>query len=386
MINNRSEHQTSTDPKIALAHHWLVGMRGGEKVLEQFDLLFPRAPIYTLVADPANISERLRQHPIQQSPLGGIHRVARHYKKLLPLFPAALDRLRVSEEARVLLSSDASVTKGLRYHPATAHVCYCHSPARYLWGMEETYLRHTASMNALGRTVFRSVVPYVRRFDYEAAQRVDHFIANSRFVQQRIQDCYGRSATVIHPPVAVHDFQWQRPAEDFYLIVSELVPYKRIDLAVDAFNALGKKLVVIGAGSELAALRARAKPNVVFLGRQPFDVLKDHYERCRALIFPGIEDFGITPLEAQAAGRPVIAYGEGGALETVRANETGRFFVRQTVADLEEAVVEFENQWFEPADCRRNAERFAPEHFRAQLKRFLADKVPDVFQAYPWPC
>ena len=155
---------------------------------------------------------------------------------------------------------------------------------------------------------------------------------------------------------------------------------------MDAFNALGKKLVVIGAGSELAALRARARPNVVFLGRQPFEVLKNHYERCRALIFPGVEDFGITPLEAQAAGRPVIAYGEGGALETVLPNETGRFFVRQTVADLEEAVVEFENQWFEPADCRRNAERFAPEHFRAQMKRFLTAKVPGVFQDYPWPC
>ena len=372
MINHHPQHQGSTDQKIALAHHWLVGMRGGEKVLEQFDLLFPRAPIYTLVADPKNISERLRQHPIQQSPLGGLQSAARYYKKLLPLFPAAFDRLRVSEEARLLLSSDASVTKGLRYNRATPHVCYCHSPARYLWGMEETYLRHTAGMNALGRTVFRSVVPYVRRFDYEAAQRVDHFIANSRFVQQRIQDCYGRNADVIHPPVAVDDFQWQRPVE--------------VLRAVDAFNALGKKLVVIGSGSELAALRARARPNVVFLGRQPFDVLKDHYERCRALIFPGVEDFGITPLEAQAAGRPVIAYGEGGALETVLPNETGRFFVRQTVTDLEETVVEFENQSFEPADCRRNAERFAPEHFRAQLKRFLADKVPAVFRDYQWPC
>ena len=378
--------QHAVSNEIALAHHWLVGMRGGEKVLEQFDLLFPHAPIYTLIANPANLTPELRRHPIHESPLRGFPGVARHYKKLLPLFPRAFQGLKVSDQTRFLLSSDASVTKGLRYGRDVPHVCYCHSLARYLWGMQETYLRHTAGMNVASRALFRSVVPYVRRFDYEGAQRVDHFIANSRFVRQRIRDCYQRDATVIHPPVSVEDFRWDRPAEDFYLAVSELVPYKRIDLAVDAFNVSGKKLVIIGAGSELASLQARAKPNVVFLGRQPFPVLKDHYERCRALIFPGIEDFGITPLEAQAAGRPVIAFGEGGALETVIANETGRFFSRQTAADLAEAVADFENQWFVPEDCRRNAERFAPAHFRAQIKRFLEDKVPAVFVGYSWPC
>ena len=371
---------------IALAHHWLVGMRGGEKVLEQFDILFPRAPIYTLIANRANLTDELRRHEIHESSLRRLPGAAKHYKKLLPLFPRAFNGLKVSSKTRFLLSSDASTTKGLRYDPSIPHVCYCHSPARYLWGMQETYLQHAAGMNAASRALFRSVVPFVRMFDYEGAQRVDHFIANSRFVQQRIRDCYNREATVIHPPVSVDDFRWDREAEDFYLIVSELVPYKRVDLAVDAFNALGKKLVIIGGGSELASLQQRAKPNIVFLGRQPFPILKDHYERCHALIFPGIEDFGITPLEAQAAGRPVIAYGEGGALETVIANQTGRFFYNHTADELARAVSEFENQWFEPEVCRRNAERFSPAHFRAQMKNFLETKVPEVFAGYPWPC
>ena len=361
-------------------------MRGGEKVLEHFDRLFPEAPIYTLVATPENLTPELRRHRIHESALSILPGAARHYKKMLPLFPPAFHGLRVSGTTRFLLSSDASVTKGLHYDPAIPHVCYCHSPARYLWGMQETYLRHTAGLNAPGRALFKSVVPYVRRFDHQGAQRVSHFIANSRFVQERIRASYGREAAVIHPPVAIDDFRWDRPVEDFYLVVSELVPYKRIDLAVDAFNALGKKLVIIGGGSEMATLQSRAKPNIVFLGRQPFSVLKAHYERCRALIFPGIEDFGITPLEAQAAGRPVIAYGEGGALETVVANVTGRFFHAQTVEAMTEAVDESENQWFDPDACRRNAEQFSPERFRAQIKTFLEEKVPEVFTGYSWPC
>jgi glycosyltransferase involved in cell wall biosynthesis len=382
----RAQRQDSSGNQIALAHHWLVGMRGGEKVLEHFDRLFPAAPIYTLVAQPENLTPELRRHRIHESALRILPGVEKHYKKLLPLFPPAFHGLRVSSSTRFLLSSDASVAKGLQYDPAIPHVCYCHSPARYLWGMQETYLQHTAGLNGPGRAVFRSVVPYVRRFDYQGAQRVTHFIANSRFVQERIRASYDREATVIHPPVAIDDFRWDRANEDFYLVVSELVPYKRIDLAVDAFNASGKKLVVIGGGSELAMLQSRAKANISFLGRQPFSVLKDHYERCRALIFPGIEDFGITPLEAQAAGRPVIAYGEGGALETVVSNVTGRFFHAQTVEALAEAVDESENQWFDPDACRRNAERFSPQRFRTQIKAFLEEKLPEVFAGYSWPC
>jgi glycosyltransferase involved in cell wall biosynthesis len=312
---------------------------------------------------------------------------AQHYKKLLPLFPVAFRNLQVKDSPGLLLSSDASVTKGLSYDPDVAHVCYCHSPPRYLWGMQQTYLQHTAGMGAMQRTAFKSIAPYVRRFDYEAAQRVTHFIANSRFVQRRIRACYGREAKVIHPPVEVAAFDYTQAPGDFYLMVSELVPYKRVDIAVDAFNKMGKKLVIIGAGPELESLKARAKSNITFLGRQPFSVLKQHYESCRAFIFPGIEDFGITPLEAQAAGRPVIAYRAGGALESVIDGQTGFFFDEQNPQSLADAVIAYERNadTIYAETCRENAERFAPEHFRAQLKRFLRSKLPDLFSNYAWP-
>jgi glycosyltransferase involved in cell wall biosynthesis len=373
--------------EVALAHHWLVQMRGGEKVLEQFGALFPSAPIYTLVARKEKLSAALQRHPLHVSPLGRLPQADRHYKKLLPFFPAALERLRIPGRPRLLLTSDAAVMKGLRYDPGVPHVCYCHSPPRYLWDMQETYLRHTAGLNAAGRVAFKAVVPHVRNFDYQAAQRVDHFIANSRFVAERIQKCYGRSAAVIHPPVNLGEFRHDRDREDYYLIVSELVPYKRVDLAVDAFNQLGKKLVIIGTGSELAALKARARPNIAFLERQPSFVLGYHFERCRAFILPGFEDFGITPLEAQAAGAPVIAFGEGGALETILDGKTGRFFREQTPQSLAETITSFERErhLFSPVVARRQAEHFSPERFRREIKSFLLGRYPQLISNYAWP-
>ncbi len=299
----------SAPSRTALAHHWLVGMRGGEKVLEQLCLLFPGAPIYTLVSNRAKLSDLIRSHPIRESFLQRLPGGPRRYKSLLPLFPLAIAGLRVDREVDFLFSTDASVIKGLGY--TGPHVCYCHSPPRYLWEMQETYLRQTGGLGMVGRAVFRAVTPYVREFDRAAARRVTHFIANSQFVRQRIQSSYGRDSAVIHPPVDVDAFRPDRPAEDFYLIVTELVAYKRVDLAVDAFNSLGKRLVILGDGPEGAALRARAKPNIEFLGRQPLETLRDRFERCRAFIYPQIEDFGITALEAQAAGRPVIALPPG---------------------------------------------------------------------------
>jgi len=373
--------------EVALAHHWLVGMRGGEKVLEQIAGLFPAAPIYTLIADREKLSAELRGHRICESPLRHLPGAARHYKKMLPLFPVAFRGLRVGGSPGLLISSDASVAKGLSYEAGVPHFCYCHSPPRYLWAMQETYLQHTAGLGAAQRAVFKSISPYLRRFDYEAAQRVTCFIANSQFVRERIRECYGREAEVIHPPVDLEAFECGGKPGDFHLIVSELTPYKRVDIAVDAFNSLGRKLVVIGAGSELAGLQARAKSNITFLGRQPFPVLKQHYEACRAFIFPGIEDFGITPLEAQAAGRPVIAYREGGVLETVIDGRTGIFFDQQTPEALAEAVDRFEKEagQFSAEACRENAARFAPGNFRRQLKRFLEERLPGVFADYQWP-
>lgn len=373
--------------EVALAHHWLVQMRGGEKVLEEFSTLFPSAPIYTLVANEKKMSAGLLRHSLHDSPLGRMPNADRHYKKMLPLFPAAARQLRVQGRPHLLLTSDASVIKGLNYDPDIPHVCYCHSPPRYLWGMEETYLNHSAGLNLAERLAFKVVVPHVRKFDYQAAQRVDHFIANSHFVADRIQKCYGKRPTVIHPPVNLSDFCHDREREDFYLIVSELVPYKRVDLAVDAFNQLGKKLVIIGAGSELESLKARAKPNIAFLGRQPLFVLKQHFEHCRAFIMPGVEDFGITPLEAQAAGSPVIAYGEGGALETVIDGVTGRFFTEQTPQSLAGTIASFEAELdrYSPAMARIQAAKFSPERFRNEIKSFLREKFPHLFSDYFWP-
>jgi glycosyltransferase involved in cell wall biosynthesis len=245
--------------------------------------------------------------------------------------------------------------------------------------MQQTYLKQTRGLGLIGSAVFRAVTPYVREFDRRAAGRVTHFIANSRFVQQRIESAYGRESEVIYPPVDVASFEPARSAEDFYLIVTELVAYKRVDLAIDAFNLLGKRLVVIGDGPEAPALRACAKPNVEFLGRAPFPVLRDHFERCRAFIHPQIEDFGITAVEAQAAGRPVIAYRQGGALETVVDGRTGLFFDEQTPASLAACVERFEQQTWAAAACRENSERFRPESFRAAIRSFLTAMFPTLF-------
>jgi glycosyltransferase involved in cell wall biosynthesis len=368
--------------RVALAHHWLVGMRGGEKVLEEISLLFPAAPIYTLLAQPDQLSARLRGHPLHSSPLQYLPGAARHYRKMLPLFPAAISALKVPSPVDLILSSDASVIKGLSYPPGTPHVCYCHSPPRYLWDLQDDYAQSAEAGGGVGRALFRATVPRVREFDRQAAARVTHFIANSAFVRDRIHHCYGRDAEVIHPPVALDEFAVaDRPPDDFYLIVSQLTPYKRVDIAIDAFNRLGRRLVIIGDGSERRRLEARAGKNIVLRGAQPAPVLQDHYRRCRALVFPGIEDFGIVPLEAQASGRPVIAYGKGGALETVVPGVTGLFFTGQTPDHLLEAVEKFETEpdRYNPGACRRQAEKFSPDRFRIALTTFLAKALPTLW-------
>jgi glycosyltransferase involved in cell wall biosynthesis len=363
--------------KLALAHHWLVNMRGGEKVLEQFCALFPEAAIYTLVHNRRRLSATLRGRRIVGSLLQRPRLLRDNYKRLLPFHPAAVARLSVDREADFVLSSDAALVKGLKVPRDVPHVCYCHSPPRYVWEMADTY---TQRLSPLKRALFQSVLPRIKRFDYAAAQRTTRFVANSNFVAARIRKYYQRDAAVVHPPVNVDDFDCGRRREDYYLVVSELVPYKRVDLAVEAFTKLGKRLVVIGDGSESKSLRASAGPQVRFLGRQPFDVLRQHYQRCRGFVFPGIEDFGITPLEAQAAGSPVIALGQGGALETVVDGETGLFFREQTVDGLAEAVLQSERQEFCPHRCRDNAERFRPAVFRRRMMTFLRQEFP----AYGW--
>ena len=356
---------------IALAHHWMVSMRGGERVLEQICELYPNAPIYTLFSDPENLDKSITSHPIHSSVLNRIPGARTRHQTYLPLYPLASKLLKVSPATDVLISSDASVIKGISVPVHVKHICYCHSPPRYLWDMTDVYAN---DMTWMKRTIFRTLVPHLRKFDQSAACNVHHFIANSRFVADRIKLFYNRVAAVIHPPASVEHFDNCRPREDFYLIVAQLVPYKRVDLAVQAFNRSGHKLVVIGEGSQFKQLRAAAGNNVQLLGKQPFSVLKDHYERCKAFVFPGIEDFGITAVEAQAAGAPVIAVRSGGSLDTVLENQTGVFFDEQNVDSLIDAINRFEQNadQYSAEACRTNAMKFTNEVFRTRFAEFIS--------------
>jgi len=361
---------------IHIVHHWLVGMRGGEKVLEEFALLFPDAPIATLVARPERLSPGLTSHRIVTSILqwaGGV----KFYKQMMPIFPWVIPLLKAGRPGGLVISSDASVIKGVSIPEGVTHVCYCHSPPRYLWDLQKTYEEQSDGMGFMAKWVFRISVPIVREFDRKAAQRVDYFIANSRFVQERIRTCYGRESEVIYPPVDVESFDPSRPREDFYLLVSELTPYKRVDLAIEAFRDFPGRLIIIGDGPEGKRLRSLAPPNVTLMGRQPFAVLKNHFERCKAFLNPQIEDFGMTAVEAQAAGAPVIAFRKGGALETVVEGKTGIFFEEQTPESMREALEYFEKRnKLKSTDCREHAEKFSPKRFRKEIMVFLRTKLP----------
>ncbi|MBC2606269.1 glycosyltransferase [Pelagicoccus albus] len=358
---------------IALAHHWLTGIRGGEKVLEQFCRIYPDSEISTLVNDIDDSPDWLEKRRIRTSMLQVIPRARKLFKAMLPLFPFAIGlTLKTRKDVSLVLSTDASLIKGLRTPKDAIHVCYCHSPPRYLWDMQDTYLQQSSELGFFSRCIFKLITPYLKAFDRRASLRVTHFVANSKFVAERIRRCYGRESKVIYPPVSFDEFRYEDDKDDFYLVVSELVPYKRIDIAVEAFNRSGKKLVVIGDGSERARLQAMAKENVTFMGRQPFSSLVDHYARAKAFIFPGIEDFGITPLEAQASGTPVVAFGKGGALETVIDGKTGTFFHEQTSESLRQAVQDFEaSDSIQAEDCRANAALFGEERFREEIASFV---------------
>jgi glycosyltransferase involved in cell wall biosynthesis len=363
----------SRPPGTVLLHHWLVTMRGGEKVLQELAAMFPAAPIHTLVARPDRLAPDLRARHIVPSLLQRVPGAATHHTRMLPLFPWAVRSIRIGRGTGLVVCSDAAVIKGAPVPPGAKMVCYCHSPPRYLWDLREQYARQATDLGVLGRLVFRAVSPLVRNFDKAASRRVDVFVANSAFVRERIRRCYGRDSRVVHPFVDLENFQPGDGPEDFYLVVSQLVPYKRIDLAVDAFNRLGKRLVVIGDGPEKRALEQRAGRNVEFLGTRDAASLRDHYRRCRALVFPGVEDFGITPLEAMASGRPVIACGEGGVLESVQEERTGLFFRGQHAEALAAAVVRFETRRWSVESCRQRAEEFSRGRFRAEMDRVLAE-------------
>lgn len=346
-------------------------MRGGEKVLEQLCHLFSDAEIHCLVYAKEHLAEAIKSRRIHGSFLQKSAFARKNYKQLLPLHPIAIGAMKVPEDTSIVICSDASMIKGIRVPASCKVICYCHSPPRYLWEMADEYAEQSSEMGFFKRLVFKTVIPYCKRFDFRSAQRVDRFIANSHFVASRIKKYYGKDSTVIYPPVSVGDFDHKRLRQNFYLAVSELVPYKRIELLVEAFNRSGLELRVIGDGSELEKLRAAAGSNITFLGSQPFDVVKDHFETCRAFLFPGLEDFGITPVEAQAAGAPVVAFGKGGALETVIDGKTGVHFSEQTADAINAALSKLDSLYScgnLAMKCRENALKFESEEFRKEFR------------------
>lgn len=355
--------------RVAIIHYWLVGMRGGEKVLESLCRIFPSADIFTHVYLPSAISDVINGHKVQTTFIGKLPHAVKMYKNYLPLMPMALEQLNL-EGYDLIISSESGPAKGVIPMPSARHICYCHSPMRYIWNM---YSRYRSQAGIITKIMMPPLSHYLRMWDVTAAARVDGFVANSATVAQRIERYYRREAEVIHPPVDTAAFRPVPLAEldEHYLMVGELVGYKRPDLAVEAFNRLKKKLVVIGGGEMLEQLRRLAGPTVSILGAQPFDVLKYHYAHCRALIFPGEEDFGIVPVEAMASGRPVIAFGSGGATETVIENRTGLFFDSQTLDALIDAVERFERMDFDPIEAVARAETFGGDVFTDKFRSFV---------------
>lgn len=367
--------------RVALVHDWLTGLRGGEKVLDQLAALFPDADLYTLVHVPGATTPQIDSLRIHTTPLSGLPGAAAHYRAMLPLFPWAIERLRVSD-CDLVVSVSHAVAKAVRVPAGARHVCYCLTPMRYVWDQRDAYLGR-----GLRRAVASPLVAYLRHFDVRTSspERVSRFLAISHEVAARIQRHYGRRARVVYPPVDVDRFQpTGRPPHDFYLLVGGFVPYKREDIAIEAFRRLGRRLVVAGDGPLRRRLMADASPNVEFKGRVSTAELADLYARCRALIYPQEEDFGIIAVEAQAAGRPVIALGRGGARETVVPHSvdvdspkhpTGVWFDEQTPGAIEAAVRRFERceQDFDPAIIRSHAERFSAARFRAEMASELAD-------------
>lgn len=356
--------------RVALIHYWLVGMRGGEKVLESLCRMFPRADIYTHAYDPLSVSATIQKHQVRTSFIGRLPCPTRFYKSYLPLMPLALEQLDL-RGYDLIISSESGPAKGIVPPPNALHVCYCHSPMRYVWNMYHDYRERSGFLR---RLAMGPLSHYVRNWDAISSMRVDQYVANSDNVRSRIQRYYHRDAVVVYPPVNVADFQPVAPgvADDYYLFVGELVSYKRPGLAVEAFNRLKRPLVIIGGGELLNRIRHMAGPTVTVMGPQSFDVLRHHYARCKALVFPGEEDFGIVPVEAMASGRPVLAYRRGGALETVVEGLSGLLFDEQTVEAIIDGVERMDRIAVDQGAILAHARRFSEPIFRQNMWTILS--------------
>jgi glycosyltransferase involved in cell wall biosynthesis len=355
--------------RAAIIHYWLLNSRGGEKVVEALCRLLPDADIFTLFYDPDAVSPEIRSHRVNASFLQPLRK---HYRSLLPLMPMALESFDL-RDYHLVVSSESGPAKGVIIPSTTRHVCYCHTPMRYLWDLYPAY-RNDWTRSRWKRALMTPFANYLRLWDYASAARVDDFVANSENVKRRILKTYRRESQVISPPVAVETFYW-KPSEDYYLIVSELVAYKRLDSAIRVCAATGRRLRIVGDGPEYKALRRIANANVEFCGKTGDADLRDLYSRCRAFLMPGEEDFGITAVEALASGKPVIALGRGGALETVPVNEPqgGIFFPDPTDASLLDAMEhweQLENQ-LQPPELQAWAAQFSEAEFARKMRAIL---------------
>ena len=355
--------------RSAIVHYWLLNMRGGEKVVEALCRLLPDADVFTLFYDPEKISAAIRSHKVTTSFLNPLRR---HYRSLLPLFPMALESMDL-RGYDLVISSESGPAKGVLTSADTRHICYCHSPMRYLWDLYPAYL-HDWTRSVWKKTAMAAFGCPLRAWDYSTAARVDEFAANSRNVQKRIWKAYRRESQVIYPPVAIENFRWAPPG-DSYLVVSELVAYKRIGDAVRCFTRTGRRLKIVGDGPEYASLKKQAGPNVEFCGRVPAGELRDLYARCRALLMPGEEDFGIVAVEAMASGKPVVALGRGGVLEAVPPEDRGAavFYTEPGDAPLGRALKRFEEveALIRPAELQAWAKRFSESRFREEMSELI---------------
>lgn len=361
--------------KVALIHDWIIEIGGSEACLKEIYSLFP-GDVYTLVFCKENLSSLgIPEQRVKASFLQRLPGIRRLYRNFLPLMPYAVEQFDLSAYDLIISSSHA-VAKGIIRQANQVHICYCHTPMRYAWDLYHPYMQSQAARGIKG-PLAKMILHYLRLWDLCSASRVDHFVANSIYTQHRIKSIYRRASTVIYPPVDVKDFQVWTRKENFFMAASRFVPYKRMDLIVEAFNLMPeKRLIIAGDGPELKKVRQRARKNVEFVGWQTRESLKELLGRARAFIFCAQEDFGILPVEAQACGTPVIAYGKGGVLESVVEGKTGFFFREQSAASIVEAIKEFEKkeEGLDPIVIRRNAERFDKERFRKEFKE-LVDKI-----------
>ncbi|SKA76592.1 Glycosyltransferase involved in cell wall bisynthesis [Caloramator quimbayensis] len=359
--------------KVAIVHEWFSGIGGSEKVVKVFHDIYPEAPVYVLIHDKHKMPEEYNNMDIRTSYLQKIPFANKIYQNLLPFMPGAVERYDLSEYDLVL-SSSTCCAKGVITKSDTLHICYCHTPMRYGWDLYFDYLK---GKNKFMQWIIASQMKNIRIWDRLSADKVDYFIANSNNVARRILKNYRRESRVIYPPVDTDFYTPSNKDDNFYLIVSRLVSYKKVDIAIEAFNKLGLPLIIIGRGPEYKKYKKLIKSNIKLLGHLSDSEVREYYRRCKAFIFPGEEDFGITPVEAQACGRPVIAYGKGGTLETIIEGKTGIFFYKQDAESLIEAIQKFEKSSddFDKDFIRKYAEKFSVNRFKNEIISFIEEKI-----------